>query len=98
MHADGFVALSRQGRKVGGVPKQHWERALEIADALRSEGLTAEAELVKEAVVAAGTGTELIAAVRWHLQQSKAAAKTTNRDTRAAIDSLMADISNELRR
>ena len=80
------------------MPKQYWERAREIVAALRREGLNAEADVVDEAVTAACTGTELIVGVRWHLQQSGAAAKTINRDTRRAIDSLLQDIDMELRR
>ena len=80
------------------MPKQYWERALEIVASLRREGLNAEADRVNEAVTAAGTGTELIIGVRWHLQQSGAVDKTIDRDTRRAIVSLLEDIDMELRR
>jgi hypothetical protein len=74
----------------------YYEEARQIITALKSEGLLAEADAVREVMEAGVTATEILMGVRWQLKQIDGANKTANVVTKRKIRDLVEELNKVL--
>jgi ABC-type branched-subunit amino acid transport system substrate-binding protein len=67
-----------------------------IAAALASEGLSSDAEALRDAIAAGSTGTEILMHVRWLLRQLDEANKTSSLVTKRKIRDVLAALDRAL--
>jgi hypothetical protein len=73
--------------------RDYHQEAREIAQHLADEGHSTEARALIEAIDSGATGTEILMALRWHLQQVDMAKLAMNLGMRTKIRELIAAIT-----
>jgi hypothetical protein len=68
----------------------------QIIEALTSEGLSSEADALREAMAKGSTATEILMAIRWHLQQIDRANKSANLTTKRRVRALVKELDKVL--
>lgn len=74
----------------------YYSEARAIADLLVQEGFEAEASKLRDALAAGATGTEILMALRWHLQSISKADLRISTVTRTRARTLHAAVSAAL--
>lgn len=70
----------------------------DIAARLRQQGLTAEAQSLVDAIEGGSTGTEILMALRWHLDRIEKGGAVKDTDTQRLMTDLSGAISSALGR
>ena len=76
--------------------RDYYAEAREIARSLEQDGLTAEARALVDAVDTGSTGTEILMALRWHLQRIDESNPKTSLQTKHRIRELRSAIHEVL--
>jgi hypothetical protein len=74
----------------------YYAQTRQIIDALAAEGLSSDGDALRDAIAAGSTGTEILMAVRWHLQQVDRSNKTSNVVTKRMIRELLDQLESLL--
>jgi hypothetical protein len=71
--------------------------AFEIAQNLRKQGQAEWAAKLEEAIQFGSTGTEILMALRWHLQQFKLQGEKCTPETEYLIEELLRELDKQLK-
>lgn len=74
----------------------YYAEAREVARCLQQDGFTAEASTLEEAIDSGSTGTEILMALRWHLQRIDQSNISASLQTRQRIRALVIAVDNAL--
>jgi len=78
--------------------RDYYEEAREIAVRLEQDGLKTEAKFLVDAIEGGATATEILMALRWHLERIEGSNPATSLETRRRIRDLSKALNTALGR